>query len=427
MSYENVLVVGLGISGKSAAALLLKNGKNVVGIDDNIQAIRSSKEIKELEKQGLITRAPQNLKQLPNIDLVVVSPGVSQDHPLLKAAKKASIEIIGEIELACRFVKQKIFGITGTNGKTTVTMMVSHVLNACGIPACIAGNIGEPLSAQILKHPDKILVTELSSYQLDTLSTRALDAAVLLNISPDHLDRYNSYEDYVHSKFHIQQCIKEKGSFYINKDSASEWRKFLLGPFLAFNGEGKENIEYILPVRYRRSGGYEWENRSAAFSLCYEAGVSPQQFEKELENFKKAPHRLEFVREINGVAFINDSKATNAEAVVRAVESMQGKVILIAGGQDKGLSYKSWPEVFQGKVRCVCAIGETASKIAQELDKVSEVKIFESLNKAINFASSISKAGETVLLSPGCSSFDMFKDYEQRGEKFKQAVHQLQR
>lgn len=426
MSYENVLVVGLGISGKAAAALLLKNRKKVVGTDDKIKNIRSSEEIKDLERQGLVIQEPKNLIQMQNVDLVVVSPGVPHNHSLIQAAKKASIEIIGEIELACQLAKQKMFGITGTNGKTTVTMMVAHVLNACGIPARTAGNIGEPLSAQILKHPDKILVTELSSYQLDTLKIRAFDAAVLLNISPDHLDRYNSYEDYARSKFHIQQCIKKKGNFYVNANTASEWKNFLIGPFLAFNGEGKENIENILPVRYRRSGGYEWENRSAAFSLCYEVGVSPQQFDKELKNFKKAPHRVEFVREINGVAFINDSKATNAEAVVRAVESMQGKVILIAGGLEKGLSYKGWPKVFRGKVRCVCAIGETATRIAQELDKVSEVKTFESLNKAIDFAHSISKAGETVLLSPGSSSFDMFKDYAQRGEKFKQAVHQLQ-
>ena len=425
MENERVLVVGLGISGKAAAALLLKNGRNVVATDDNLHSISLSPEIKELEKEGLTLQAPQAFTEMQNINLLVVSPGVPQKHPLFQAAEKASIEIIGEIELACRLAKQKIYGITGTNGKTTVTMMVAHVLNSCGIPACIAGNIGEPLSTQILKHPDKILVTELSSYQLDTLKTRALDAAVILNISPDHLDRYNSYEDYAHSKFHIQQCIKEKGNFYLNTKSASEWEKFILGPFLAFNAKGKENIEYILPVRYRRSGGYEWENRLAAFSLCYEAGVSPQQFDKALKNFRKAPHRVEFVREINGVNYINDSKATNAEAVVRAVESIQGKVILIAGGLDKGLSYESWPKVFQGKVRCVCAIGETAPKIAQELDKISEVKSFESLKKAIDFAHSISKAGETVLLSPGCSSFDMFKDYAQRGEKFKQAVHQL--
>jgi UDP-N-acetylmuramoylalanine--D-glutamate ligase len=420
ITYKNVLIVGMGVSGQAATSLLLKHAAKVTATDDNIEKINLAKELQELELQKV-----EDITTVKDFDLVVVSPGVPQNHPLYLMAKEASLEIIGEIELACRFAKQKVFGITGTNGKTTVTMMVAHVLNACGISAQVAGNIGEPLSRIITSHPHSIIVTELSSFQLDTLSTPSLDAAVLLNISPDHLDRYHSYDEYAQSKFHIQECLKQNAKFYINEKTAKEWKENLLGPFLAFNAEEKENIEYILPLRYRRDRGYEWENQLAAFALCHEVGISPKQFHKAIQSFEKAPHRVEFVRKIDDVAFVNDSKATNAEAVIRAVESMPGMVILIAGGQDKGLSYKGWVKAFKGKVRYVCAVGETAAQIKEVLNKVTEVKNFESLEKAVNFAHNISAAGETVLLSPGCSSFDMFKDYAQRGDKFKLAVRQL--
>lgn len=425
LSSRRALVIGLGKSGCAAARLLLHCGIRVAAVDENLKKNQSSFEVKELISQGLDLIMPSRINHINRFDLFVISPGIPQNNSWYRAARATGFEVFGEVELACRLSSQKMFAITGTNGKTTVTMMVEHVLKNCGILAKAVGNVGSPICDLLLRGFHGIAIVELSSFQLETMTTKAFDAAVLLNITADHLDRYASLKAYAQAKFRIQDCLKEEGKFFVEKKTATFWKRHFRRVYHAFGNQLEENIEYFLPVRYRGVRGYERENLVAAYSLCREAGVSPLDFAKALNGFEKPPHRVEFVRMIKGVAYFDDSKATNIDAVIKAVESLSGRVILIAGGLDKGLSYSLWKEAFKGKVSCICAIGQTAERMAQELEKKDYVKIFDSLEAAIKHAYELAKPGDNVLLSPGCSSFDMFRDYVHRGKEFKRFVQQL--
>ena len=445
MKDKKALVVGLGVSGMSAAAFLLKRGASVTGIDKDKKGVEEKPEYSQLCQQGLqvfsedefISGNPDII--LESFDIIVVSPGVPQGHPIYQAAIKQGVEVVGEIELACRNIDQPFIGITGTNGKTTVSLLIAHVLNVSGKSAKVVGNAGIPLTSEIMEDDHSILVCELSSYQLETMRCRIIDYAALLNITPDHLDRYESMEDYAKAKISIASCLKTYGKLYIEE---SAYKKYvsLFGAFIpktygysqscdVYTDKDtiffKEGVDLLLPKLYRGKSCHDVENIMAAFALCSQLGVTPEEFSEAFESFQKPPHRIEFVTEVRGVAFYNDSKGTNPDAVIRAVESMSGNVVLIAGGQDKGTGYSSWILPFKGKVQTVCAIGQAKKIIEQELGCDLQIIPCETLEKAVKTAFSIAKEGENVLLSPGCSSFDMFKNYEHRGNAFKQIVHEL--
>ncbi len=390
---KQALVLGLGKSGLAAALLLKQQGYEVIGID-------------------------QKLAEPPPFDwslisLIVASPGVPPSDLMYQEALKREIEVIGEAELALRSFNQPAVAITGTNGKTTVTLLVAHILNQAGIKARALGNVGDPLATYVL-HPDpsEVAVVELSSYQLETLSAQVFDAAVLLNVTPDHLDRYGEMLPYVQAKCRLQNCLKPKGIFYVQARAAEEWHECLLPEF------------HLFAVQ-RRS--HEQENEEAAWLLCQSFGVTREQFQKGLDSFSKPPHRIEFIDEINGIKFFDDSKGTNLDAVIQAVKVMPGPVILIVGGVDKGASYLAWKEPFSNSVKRLIAFGEAAFKIESELSPYFIVDRVKTLDEALQKAQDSAKAGDCVLLSPGCSSFDQFRDYVHRGEEFQRIVGNLKK
>lgn len=380
----HALVIGLGISGKAAVSLLELQGYSVTGFDDRLSNL-------EIAWDG--------------IDLVVVSPGVEPSHKLYQEALARQIPLIGEAELALSHLqgKQRMLGVTGTNGKTTVTLLLEHVLTMSGYPAKALGNVGIPLSAYALDpHQDEILVVELSSYQLETMVTPVFDGAVLLNITPDHLDRYGNMHAYALAKWRLQHLLKPSAPFFVERQVMEQ---FPLGTGV---------------IR-------EMDNVAAAWALAQVIGVKKEQFFAAVKSFKKPPHRIEWVRELNGVTFFDDSKGTNVDAVICAVASMKGPTILIVGGVDKGGSYLPWKSAFTGKVKRMLAIGEAAPKIIGELGNDFIVEHVDSLEDAIKKAHKHAVFGDCVLLSPGCSSYDMFRDYAHRGEVFQQTVMEIER
>lgn len=419
---KKVLVIGLGISGMAAAHFLADRGAHVHGVDKRAGQLDAA----SLLHKGATIENESAPCDVASFNLVVVSPGIPQTHPLYLAAIKAGVEVIGEIELGCRFIKQPMVGITGTNGKTTVTLMIAHVLNHSGYSAKALGNVGVPLTQEIANiSRNDILVAELSSYQLDTLSCRVLDAAVVLNVTPDHLDRYPDMEAYAKSKFHIKDCMKDKAPLYIEEATLKNYGHLIDGFPVKTYGYSKHCDVSPHHLNYKGKPSHDVENLMAAYAICSHFGVDLKAFLKAVESFKKPSHRIEFVRERRGVSYYDDSKGTNIDAVIRAVEQMRGSVVLIAGGVDKGFPYTSWLDAFQDKVKAVCAIGQSAKKIERELSHQIPVKIFSSLEEAIKSASDLAQSGDSVLLSPGCSSFDMFRDYAHRGEEFQRLVHLL--
>lgn len=386
------LVIGLGVSGKAAQKLLLSCKKKVIAIDDR-------------ENRG-------DEIALDKVDQVVISPGVSLNHPLVVAAKKQKIEVLGEAELAFRYLDQFTIGITGTNGKTTVTSLIHHVLTYHGRRARALGNIGDSLSEYVLdKDLKDILVVELSSYQLETMSSQSLDIALVLNITPDHLDRYPSMKEYVEAKSNIQFCIKPEGTCYL-QDVDDEHLTFFKKPFQKIE---KAGFEEIIQEHDRK-------NTIAAYTVCHHIGITKKQFIEALPSFRKPSHRVEFVTSLEGVDYYDDSKGTNIDAVKVAVKAMKGSVVLIAGGVHKGASYSSWISVFQNKVKHIILIGQAAIQMKQELQTTCSMQIVDSLEEAVKQAKLAASSGDSVLLSPGCSSFDMFRDYVHRGEEFKKIV-----
>ena len=404
---KKVLLLGLGMSGKSAAKLLLAQGVTVDAVDDKVIDDPS---LSTLIEKGLRILSQPDVKQY---SMLVVSPGIPQNHPLYAAAKKEQIEIIGEIELAFRNIDTPCLGITGTNGKTTTTLLVHHVLQESGIRSRALGNVGIPLAAEIVDHPlrGEVVVAELSSFQLETLQSPKLDAAVITNITPDHLDRYGSLEEYAKAKISIFNRLNKNGKAFLFHSIEKEYKHLLKG--------------YTYEVYGVSSKNHDEENKEAAFCLCHHMGVSRAQFENALKTFKKPSHRVEFVCHFKGVNYFDDSKGTNIDAVIKAIQCMQGRVILIAGGVDKGFPYASWIKPFQERVSLICTIGQAAPLMEQQLSPYYPVKRFDTLESATRYAAAAAVPGDNVLLSPGCSSYDMFRDYKHRGEVFQKIVFEL--
>lgn len=439
---KHVLVMGLGISGRAAAHLLLRQGAKVHGVDRNLAALEQQQHLIQLKQQGLIATLESEVDRALNYDFIVVSPGIPSEHPLLTQAYEVGLEVIGEIELGCRLVKNRIVGITGTNGKTTVTLLITHVLNYCGYKAVALGNVGVPFCQEIETiDPDVIILLELSSYQLETLSQEILDVGVILNITPDHLERYPGMEAYAATKFKMENCLKKKSLLYLEERILDEYphlvkhKEVIRSYGYAVQNNLYSDLKYVyrervrlfeLPKSLQDRKNHDLENLMAAYgvSSVFEQ-VKPEKFIEAFELFKKPSHRIEFVAERQGVAYYDDSKGTNIDAVIRAVEYLEGPIILIAGGVDKGSPYTPWLRIFKDRVKYICAIGQAASKIQEQLSCQFPVTITKDLDQAVKKAASLAQKGDIVLLSPGCSSFDMFRDYAHRGEVFQKVVRDL--
>jgi UDP-N-acetylmuramoylalanine--D-glutamate ligase len=441
------LVLGLGKSGIAATRFLLRQSCEVLGIDGNRFYLETSEEIRHLQMLGIVCRDENDPIDWAGIDRVVVSPGISPKHPIYQTAKEKGIEVTGETELALPYFQKPLVAVTGTNGKTTVALLVEHILNAAGIKIKALGNVGIPLCDYLMSPgPEEAFVVELSSFQLETMRTPAFAAAVLLNITPDHLDRYESMEQYAQAKCQLQYLMKENAPFFVQAQAMKEYGHLLhlknYQTFAAASSEiekridlrtdqtsvwYREKIEYLMPMQYREMGRHDNENIMAAWVLCRPFSISNELFCKALGTFRKPPHRIEFIREVEGVSFYDDSKGTNIDAVVQAVKTMERPVILIAGGVDKGASYLSWRKHFSGKVKQIIAIGAAAPKIYSELHPYFNIKIVDSLASAVEVAASAARRGDCVLLSPGCSSYDMFRNYAHRGEEFQRHVQSIER
>lgn len=437
---QKALVLGFGISGRAAATLLIKKGWQVTATDQNVHTLCDLPDVRTLLELGLELFHQEESLDLSVFKLAVISPGIPPTLPLVRRLNELGIEVVGEIELAFRELRQPVIAITGTNGKTTVTHLISHILNASGRKARPLGNVGVPLSSELsFLCEDEIVVAELSSFQLETLEAPVIRSGVILNITPDHLDRYQSMDDYAAAKIRMKDCMQNEG-FFLVEDRAFREFQSLFGNFpcqrygYGLSLDFGTDLEFVyhrgqrkmvLPHPLQGSRSHDLENFMAAFAICYQWGVIPEEIGLHYATFQKPPHRIEFVTEIEGVRFYDDSKGTNIDAVIRAVERIQGPIVLIAGGVDKGAPYTPWIEGFRGKVKAVIAIGQSASMIERDLKNALSVYRCDTLQTAVQKAFSEAVSGDSVLLSPGCSSFDMFKDYAHRGAEFQRIVRGL--
>ena len=376
-------------------------------------------------------------------DLIVTSPGVPADLPALVEARRRGVRVIGEVELAAPFLRGRTIGITGTNGKTTTTALVGHILRESGIAAQVGGNIGTPVTAMVDgSRPDQWNVLELSSFQLETIAEFHADIAVALNVTQNHLDRHHTFANYAAAKGRLFET-QHKGAFAIlNADDAtcvsfaaltagsplwfSSTRAvtpgvWLEGGRILFDGELLMEAREI-PIR----GRHNVENTMAAAAAARLAGASLASIAAAVRTFHAVEHRLEFVRQLNGIDFYNDSKATSVDATLKALDAFSGGLWVILGGKDKGLDYTVLRAPLAAKAHAALLIGAAAPKIAEQLQGALPLERSETLENAVRFAYAHARAGDTVLLAPACASFDQFKSFEHRGQVFKSLVGQLE-
>jgi UDP-N-acetylmuramoylalanine--D-glutamate ligase len=381
-------------------------------------------------------------------DLIVVSPGVPLDTPELVQVKHFGLPVIGELELAARFLKGHTLAVTGSNGKTTTTTLLGEILNAGGLPTLVGGNIGVPVVALIDDSSDESWsVLEVSSFQLETTEEFHPNIAVILNITPDHLDRHGSFENYIRAKERIFAAQTAEDCLVLNADNtpceeaatraAARVYWFSIehpvpqGAWLeqgsvAYRPAPDAATEYVIPSRgIPLKGAHNVENVLAAVVAARLAGVPAEAIRRAIENFRAVEHRLEYVATRNGVEYYNDSKATNVDATAKAVASFSSGIHLILGGKDKGSPYTVLADLLRERVTAVYTIGVAAPKIEKDLRGVVSILSCETLDKAVSAAASAARAGEVVVLAPACSSYDQFENYEQRGSVFKELVKAL--
>ncbi|MBM3198386.1 MAG: UDP-N-acetylmuramoyl-L-alanine--D-glutamate ligase, partial [Chlamydiae bacterium] len=373
-------------------------------------------EVQKLQEQGVRVFQEQSLPK-EKFDLAISSSGIPRHHQALALGDL----VLGEAEFALREAKTPCIAITGTNGKTTVTLLVEHVLNKSGRRARALGNVGDPLAGYFLQPREEVLVVELSSYQLETLTYPAFQTGCILNITPDHLDRYASMQEYARAKARLQHCLQKQGAFFVCEKALEEYPSLFSEGTLPLQVEKAKSLFSSLS-----SMEHEQCNALAAWELCSQFGVNLEQFIQAWHTFRKPHHRIEFVQEVRGVAYYDDSKGTNIDAVIKAVHAITNPVILIVGGVDKGSSYLPWREAFTGRVKQLFVLGQAAKKISSELALFFNLQIVDSLEEAVLRASQVAVAGDAVLLSPGCSSLDMFRDYAHRGREFQKFVRGLE-
>ncbi len=442
---KKVLVVGLGKSGRAAALFLRRQGAQVT-VSDIRSAEQLGKDIPALIEEGISVEAGgHGLLTFRRQDLIVVSPGVPLDTPELVQVKKFGLPIIGELELASQLLKGKILAITGSNGKTTTTTLCGEILQAAKLPVNVGGNIGVPVIALVEEsRSDDWSVLEVSSFQLETADTFHPNIAVILNITPDHLDRHGSFENYAAAKERIFANQTAEDSLVLNADDDAASRAAVRAKSRIFWFSRKRAVRqgafvYEGAVVYRASeqaapefilkldeiplkGEHNVENVLAAVCAARLAGVPAETIRAAVAAFKAVEHRLEFVAEIVGISYYNDSKATNVDAAMKAIASFPGGIHLILGGKDKNSDYSLLRPLLEQRVKAVYAIGSAAEKITSQIHGVVQVVSAETMEHAVALAADAADAGDTVLLAPACSSFDQFENYEHRGRVFKELV-----
>ncbi|MGB6690025.1 MAG: UDP-N-acetylmuramoyl-L-alanine--D-glutamate ligase [Terracidiphilus sp.] len=444
---KKVLVVGLGKSGLAAALFLRRRGAQVT-VSDVRSAEALAKDIPALLEEGIMVEAGgHGLLTFRRQDLIVVSPGVPLDTPELAQVKAFGLPVIGELELASRFLKGKILAITGSNGKTTTTALVGAILEEAGLRTLVGGNIGVPVVALIDESTDDTWsVLEVSSFQLESTEQFHPSIAVILNITPDHLDRHGSFENYALAKERIFAAQNEGDRVVLNADNARaaaaasrsvasvHWFSFehpvaegawVEDGYVVFRAAKDGPAETIMPLHgIPLKGEHNVENVLAAVCASRLAGAAPGAIRSAIEKFRAVEHRLEFVATINGVDFYNDSKATNVDATARAIAAFPSGIHLILGGKDKNSDYTVLTGLLRARARAIYTIGSAAQKIESHLRGVVSIHSCETLEKAVTAAAAAARPGEVVLLAPACSSFDQFENYEHRGRVFKELVEE---
>lgn len=450
MDFRNktVLVVGTGISGRAAMELLYRQGARVVVLEGNAQCSRDE----------LIEKLPVNMEydliigELPShmfreVDLAVLSPGVSMEQPFVEELSDCKVPIWGEIELAYHCSRGKLAAITGTNGKTTTTALTGAILQEYYDSVFVVGNIGRPYTEYALRTTeDSVTVAEVSSFQLETVHDFRPDVSAILNITPDHLNRHHTMECYVETKARIAQNQTENQICVLNYED--EWlrktapqipadifwfsSKQPLQRGIWLDGEDiiyceKEPVRVCSIHEMQLLGLHNYENVMAAVAITAHMGVPMECIRRAVARFRAVEHRIEYVREVDGVKYYNDSKGTNPDAAIKAVEAMVSPTVVIGGGYDKQSSYEEWIASFQGKVKALVLLGETADKIEKTARDAGFQNIFRasSLQEAVQLAAQQAVAGDAVLLSPACASWDMFRNFEERGALFKEYVNKL--
>jgi UDP-N-acetylmuramoylalanine--D-glutamate ligase len=442
---KKVLVVGLGKSGLSAALFLRQHGAQVT-VSDMRSAAALAKEIPALLEHGIMVESGgHGLLTFRRQDLIVVSPGVPLDTPELVQVKAFGLTVIGELELAAQFLKGNILAITGSNGKTTTTTLTGEILAASGIENQVGGNIGVPVVDLIARSTETSWsVLEVSSFQLESTELFHPQIAVILNITPDHLDRHGSFENYALAKERIFSTQTASDSLVLNAGnaraaaaatrSAAKVYWFSLEQSVSqgawvredqvvFRAASDAAIEPIVPLKsIPLKGAHNVENVLAAVCAARLAGASAESIGKAIQNFHAVEHRLEYVATDNGVEYYNDSKATNVDAAAKAIAAFPGCIHLILGGKDKNSNYADLSDLLRKRVKVVYTIGSAAAKIESQIRGMVRIVSCETLDKAVAEARKAAHPGDVVLLSPACSSFDQFENYEHRGDVFKELV-----
>jgi UDP-N-acetylmuramoylalanine--D-glutamate ligase len=445
---KRVLVVGLGKSGIAAARFLKARGAQVTvsdirpaGLIAELPALLDAGIMVETGSHGLLTFRRQ--------DLIVVSPGVPLDTPELSTVRALGIPIIGELELGVQFLQGQIIAITGSNGKTTTTTLIGEILKASGRPTLVGGNIGRPVVEMVAKATTETWsVLEVSSFQLETIQTFRPKIALVLNITPDHLDRHGSFEAYAAAKTRITEnqtredflvlnaedeptklvAAKTKAQiFWFSPRRLVKQGAFVHGESILFRATEGGELEPIMPVsEIPLAGAHNVENVLAAVCAARLAGVDAQTIREAVAGFRAVEHRLEFVRELNGVRWFNDSKATNVDATAKALEAFPNGIWLILGGKDKDSDYSTLSPLVKARVKAVITIGSAAEKIESHLAGVVKIERAGTMERAVAWAREQARSGDVVLLAPACSSFDQFENYEHRGRVFKELVRALE-
>jgi UDP-N-acetylmuramoylalanine--D-glutamate ligase len=443
---KRVLVVGLARTGAAAALFCAARGARVTASDARSEA-EVGQTAGRLRQAGCaLELGGHTVPTFQAQDLIVPSPGVPADLPGLRAARGAAIPIWSEIELASRFLCGKLIAVTGSNGKTTTTALIGHILAGAGIPVIVAGNIGTPLISRVDDSSvNTVTVAEVSSFQLEWIDSFRSDVSVVLNLTPDHLDRHASFQDYCRAKLRIFENQTERDFAVLNADDPVLARQSLQRPRVCWfsrtrtlpSGASVRGSQVIFSdgradtVLLERSdiglrGGHNVENVLAAASAVWLLGTPAAAISAGVRSFPGVEHRLEFVAEIGGVQFFNDSKATNVDATLKALDSFPGGLFVILGGKDKGSDYTPLIDPLRQRARLVMLIGAAADKIEAQIGGSVATVRAGTLDRALALAGERAKPGDTVLLAPACASFDQFDNYEHRGRVFKQLVHALE-
>ncbi len=443
---KRLVVLGGKESGTGAALLGKKLGYDVF-LSDKGRIEPGYKAV--LQEAGIDFEEGRHTEsRILEADVVVKSPGIPDTVPMVVQLRESGTEVISEIEFAGRYTGARMVCITGSNGKTTTTLLTHHILSQAGVDAGLAGNVGKSLAAQVAENAHPVYVVELSSFQLDGMSRFKADVAVITNITPDHLDRYDhKFENYADAKFRILQNMDADGMFIYGRDCdvvrervdamqpAPQCAGFTYGPQLLKDGAHMEGDMVVVQWEGRRfsvdkadisiKGRHNVYNAMAAILACMRMGLTDDAIRRGLKSFPQVEHRLETVAEKQGVVYINDSKATNVDSAWYALDSMTAPVVWIAGGTDKGNDYRVLLPLVKEKVKVLVCMGVDNRKLMEAFSPLCEVVDTHSLDEAIEACREHAVPGDAVLLSPCCASFDLFKNYEQRGELFKEKVRAI--